>query len=148
MRNICGDNRRHLQQAPCAPPRRGVRILASHEVAGGTREMIYVLKGRRRCNLNEPNSPSSLRDEIILGSFASSHFVAGQSPPSLRDCGNGSLMISPITDVEGHHFFTNNASDAVNPCKKFRSPMGPISPLQKNPASPIGPNWSCTHFAS
>jgi hypothetical protein len=46
------------------------------------------------------------------------------------------------------HFFTNNASDAVNPCRKFFSPMGPISPLQKNPAKPIGPNCSCTQCAS
>jgi hypothetical protein len=33
------------------------------------------------------------------------------------------------------HFFTNSASNAVLPCRKFFWPMGPISPLQKNPAS-------------
>jgi len=39
----------------------------------------------------------------------------------------------------GINFFTNSASNAVLRARKFFWPMGPISPLQKNPASPIGP---------
>ncbi len=46
------------------------------------------------------------------------------------------------------HFLVNKARAAVWLCKKFVSPMGPISPLQKKPASPSGPKWSCTSPAS
>jgi len=49
---------------------------------------------------------------------------------------------------QGGYFFTNSAKDAVCPCKKFFSPTGPISPLQKKPAKPSGPNRCCTISAS
>lgn len=45
-------------------------------------------------------------------------------------------------------FFTNSASEAVKPCRKFFSPTGPISPLQKNPAMPVGPKCACTSCES
>jgi len=37
------------------------------------------------------------------------------------------------------HFLTKRARAAVWLCRKFFCPMGPISPLQKNPARPRGP---------
>ena len=37
------------------------------------------------------------------------------------------------------HFLTKRARAAVWLCRKFFCPMGPISPLQKNPARPSGP---------
>ena len=46
------------------------------------------------------------------------------------------------------YFFTNRAREAVKPCRKFFSPTGPISPLQKIPATPVGPKCACTSSLS
>ncbi len=62
------------------------------------------------------------------------------------DCSSGtSLFRGRMTACRANakpnplHFFTKRASAAVWLCRKFFCPMGPISPLQKNPARPNGP---------
>ena len=62
------------------------------------------------------------------------------------DCSSGTNFLSgrmaacPANAKTNYRYFlTNKARAAVWLCRKFFSPMGPISPLQKNPARPSGP---------
>ena len=81
--------------------------------------------------------------------------VDGRADPSSKET---SPDVSPISNAEfvqlqmfheimgrcalgkSSYFLTNNAKEAVKPCRKLFSPTGPISPLQKKPARPNGPN--------
>jgi len=47
-----------------------------------------------------------------------------------------------------HQASTSMAIDAVNPCRKFFPPIGPISPAQLNPASGRPPSFLETSDAS
>ena len=72
-------------------------------------------------------------------------------PPRRSGCAYGTPGLGParttgarISQEEFSYFepALKNAMLAVNPCKKFSPPTGPISPLQNSPAVGIGPSAS------
>src|SRR5205814_6789959 len=60
----------------------------------------------------------------------------------------GPSLNHQLSTINSLHAPASSAMDAVYPWMKFVPPIGPISPLQKNPAAGMRPNFSETASAS
>ena len=92
----------------------------------------------------KPSPAQSRHRATGPGQMERGHFfrlMARDGPECPRAPSKGSL-------ANPYYFFTNKASEAVYPWRKFFWPTGPISPLQKKPATPRGPSRRWTISAS